>query len=92
MVDEFNVPQLLNRFETTQLERLRHGNLSAGWKPRERENHEEVPGTTVRIHAVRVLPGIGSLRRQRIQLGCVRKRIGLGSFCFNRSERLVRYR
>jgi hypothetical protein len=46
----------------------------------------------VRIHAVRVLPGIGSLRRQRIQLGCVRKRIGLGSFCFNRSERLVRYR
>ena len=45
----------------------------------------------MRIHAVRVLPGIGSLRRQHIQLGCIRKRIGLGGFGFSRGEHLVRY-
>lgn len=41
----------------------------------------------MRIHAVRVLLGASGLRRQRIQLGCICKRIGLGGFGF--SERIV---
>lgn len=43
----------------------------------------------MRIHAVRVLLGASGLRRQRVQLGCICKRIGLGHFSFGYSERIV---
>ena len=52
-----------------------------GGNQRERENHEEVPGTLVRVHAVRVLLSASGLWGRRVQLGCICKRIGLVSFC-----------
>ncbi len=34
----------------------------------------------MRFHAVRMLPGVGSLRRKRVQLGCFDERLRLGDF------------